>query len=240
MRVPRAAPTRIELGGGLDRGAPCAAGGRLEDCVRELSTRQARVARLHAAQRAEACRGDGCAAAWAEARRQYTGLAAFEDTGPDALLGLARVLRRLGDPPREPGARPSSSTGSRDRTFEEVLPVRLVVALLARRRRRGRCSTLAEAVLAGRYPLDPVVRLGVLARIRALLGERLTPAERRRAGTSSTTQIARSAARGARGGGARRRRAGADAHRDADLARPSRCARARAHADLSPARPTAG
>ena len=65
LRVPRAAPAGIEVVGALDRGAPCAAGGRLEDCVRELSTRQSRVARLHQAQQAEACRGDGCSGAWA-------------------------------------------------------------------------------------------------------------------------------------------------------------------------------
>ena len=52
---------------------------------------------------AEACRpsrrAETCAAPWADARRKYTALAAFDDTGPDALLGLARLgdVRRLDD-----------------------------------------------------------------------------------------------------------------------------------------------
>ncbi|HZJ64667.1 MAG TPA: hypothetical protein VFD36_14215, partial [Kofleriaceae bacterium] len=73
LRVPHSAPPASELGGGLER-AGCA-GGRLEDCVHELATRQSRIARLSAAQRAEA------GASWFEARRQYAQLAAFADTG---------------------------------------------------------------------------------------------------------------------------------------------------------------
>jgi hypothetical protein len=87
LQVPHSAPAGADLGGGLERGASCT-GGRLEDRVHELATRQSRIARLAAAQRAEA------SASWAETRRQY---AAFADTGPSALLGLARVLGRLED-----------------------------------------------------------------------------------------------------------------------------------------------
>ena len=90
LRVPHSAPPERDPGGGMERGASCA-GGRLEDCVHELATRQSRIARLAAAQRAEA------GASWVEARRQYGPLAAFADTGPSALLGLARVLARLED-----------------------------------------------------------------------------------------------------------------------------------------------
>ena len=59
--------------------------------MRELSTRQARLAKLPVARRAEA------AGSWADAKRQYTALANADDTGPEALLGLARVLARSGD-----------------------------------------------------------------------------------------------------------------------------------------------
>ena len=179
LRVPRAAPAAIEVDGALDRGAPCAAGSRLEDCVRELSTRQSRVARLHQAQQAEACRGDGCAAAWAEARRQYTVLAAFDDTGPVAQLGLARVLQRLEDP-RAAQALADLEQRFADRTFEGV-PVRLVVALL-RAETADALLALAEGVLGKRYPLDPVTRLGVLMRIHARIVEPLTPAQAARRG----------------------------------------------------------
>ena len=40
MRVPRTSGEQTASPGLLDRNAPCAAGARLEDCVRELSTRQ--------------------------------------------------------------------------------------------------------------------------------------------------------------------------------------------------------
>jgi signal transduction histidine kinase len=171
LRVPRSAPA-IELAGalvgdlvgdvgGLGRGAGCS-GGRLEDCVHELSTRQARIARLHAAQRAEA------GASWLEARRAYTALAAFADTGPAALLGLARVLQRL-DEGRARDALGELEQRFGDRSFEG-LPVRLVVATL-RAEASGPAALfdVAEGVLAGTYVVAPVIQLGVLARLRTRL-----------------------------------------------------------------------
>src|SRR5262245_20823821 len=75
LTVPRPSPAGIgEAAGALDRTTPCAAG-RLADCMRDLSTRPSRIARLRDAQRAEACRGDNCAVAWAEAKRLYASLA---------------------------------------------------------------------------------------------------------------------------------------------------------------------
>src|SRR5258706_13432942 len=82
LRVADSAPP-TELASGFERAGW--AGGRLEDCVHELATRRSRVARLHAAQRAEV------AGSLLDARRQYTALAGFADTGPAALLGLARL-----------------------------------------------------------------------------------------------------------------------------------------------------
>jgi signal transduction histidine kinase len=147
LRVPRSAPA-LELGG-IERGAGCA--GALEDCVQELATRQARIARLHAAQRVEAGGGD--------ARRAYAALAGFADTGPAALLGLAR----LGDG----DALAELERRFADRSFEGV-PVPLVVAVL-RATDAPAVARLADAVLAGAYPVAPAIQLGVLARLRAKL-----------------------------------------------------------------------
>lgn len=172
LRVPRAAPASIELGESLDRGVGCASG-RLEDCERELRTRTKRAALLRGARSAET------SANWAEARRLYQG-AAFDDTEPEALLGLARAHARLGDPARASQALTALETKYGDRTFKGV-SVKLVVATL-RAEAAGPEALLAvaEAVLAGRYGLDPVVRLGVLARLRSRLERELTEDQRRR------------------------------------------------------------
>jgi len=165
LRVPHSAPPASELGGGLER-AGCA-GGRLEDCVHELATRQSRIARLSAAQRAEA------GASWFEARRQYAQLAAFADTGPSALLGLARVQARLDDG-RAGDTLAELERRFGDRSFEGI-PVRLVVATLrAEAAGAGAAAALrgvAGDVLAGKYALAPVAQLGALGQLRARLAE---------------------------------------------------------------------
>ena len=199
MRAPHAVPGAVDLGGALDRTAPCAQGTPLEDCVRELATRQTRVTRLQAAQRAEACRGDGCAEKWAEAKRQYTSLVQFDDTGHIAQLGLARTLQLLGDP-RAPAALAELEKRFADRTFEGV-PVKLVVAML-RAQSAGADALLdvAAGVLDDKYALDPIVRLGVLARIRSRLAGTLTEAPaRRRAELDERVGLIRSEARAAAG-----------------------------------------
>lgn len=199
LRSPHPAPASIDLGGSLDRTAPCAQGTPLEDCVRELATRQTRVARLQAAQRAEACRGDGCLASWTEAKRQYTALAQFDDTGPVAQLGLARTLQLLKDP-KAAAALADLEKRFADRTFEGV-PVTLVVAML-RAEQAGPDAVLdvADDVLADRYALDPIVRLGVLSRIRGRLAGTLSEAQgRRRAELDERVVQIRTEARAAAG-----------------------------------------
>jgi two-component system, OmpR family, phosphate regulon sensor histidine kinase PhoR len=180
LRAPRGAPPAGELGGGLERSAGCAFG-PLEDCVHELVTRQARIVRLHAAERAEA------AGSWQDARRQYTQLAAFDDTGPSALLGLARVLARLGDG-RTAGVLDELDRRFGDRGVGEV-PARVAVDALravavpgARRDAAPAAPAdavlgVAEGVLAERYGLAPVVRLGVVAALRARLPAALSEAQ---------------------------------------------------------------
>jgi signal transduction histidine kinase len=177
MRVPRSAPP-ADLSGGLDR-LPCQ--GRLEDCVRESTRRQVRLAKLDAAARAEACRGDNCGARWQDARRQYTQLAGYEETGAQALLGLARVYRRLGDTKGVDGALSDLELRYGDRSVDD-LPVHLIVAILRAENRPEALLDIADDVAAGKHPLHPMVGLGVIARIRAQLGGALSPAlERRRA-----------------------------------------------------------
>ncbi|HEV7558209.1 MAG TPA: HAMP domain-containing sensor histidine kinase [Kofleriaceae bacterium] len=203
LRVPSPAPVVVgDSGGSIDRGAPCSAG-RIEDCVRELSTRPTRLARLRDAQRAEACRGDGCAASWAEARRTYSQLAAYADTGPTALLGLARVLIRTGDPHAQATLAEIDHRFA-DRNYEGV-GVPLVTALL-RAETQGPDATLdlADGVLAGRYRIDPIIRLGVLASLRHRVdppaGRELTPPQtRRRADLDARIASIRADARAAAG-----------------------------------------
>ncbi len=177
LQIPRAATVPAETAAALDRAAGCG-GDRLEDCVRELTTRERRFVRLHAAQHAEGCRGETCAAAWAEARRQYTTLTAFADTGPQAQLGLARVLARLGDAKGEASALAGLEERFGDRSFEG-LPVKLVVAVL-RAEVAGPDALLdvaAQVVGHAGPELPPVQQLGVVAQIRAGLDRELTAAQ---------------------------------------------------------------
>jgi signal transduction histidine kinase len=197
LRVPRAIQPAAAEADGLDRGDGCAG---LEDCVREGATRKGRVAALHAAQRAEACRGDGCAAQWSDARRAYAKLVAFDDTGPQAALGLARVLGRLGD-----GRAALAALGELDRRFGDrsidALPVRLVSAMV-RAEVGGPEALLAlgDDVLAQRYPLDTSAMVGVLARIRARLdGELPAALATRRSAFDERIADVRSEARAAAG-----------------------------------------
>src|SRR5215468_10997224 len=182
LRVPRAAPPTGELGGGVERSAGCAFG-PLEDCVQELVTRQARIARLHAAERAEA------AASWQDARRQYTALAGFDDTGSSALLGLARVMARLGDG-RIAGVLGELERRFGDRGFGEV-PARVAAAALRAEAVRGAPGAtpgtavdavlgVAGDVLANKYSVAPVVQLGVVAALRSRLPAALSEDQARR------------------------------------------------------------
>ncbi|HEX4452631.1 MAG TPA: HAMP domain-containing sensor histidine kinase, partial [Kofleriaceae bacterium] len=154
-----------------DRNAPV---GRVDDYLRELSRRQDRAAKLRAAQRTEACGTEAC---MAEARRQYAALVGFDDTGPEALLGLGRVQLRLGD------AHASATLDELDRRFgdrsfpegggaSERVPVKLVTALMRAEAAHDRPAALldvADAVLAGKLAVAPVVGVGVATRIRGEL-----------------------------------------------------------------------
>ncbi|MEO6776699.1 MAG: HAMP domain-containing sensor histidine kinase [Kofleriaceae bacterium] len=177
IRVPKTALPLVVPDPALDR--PASPSGRIEDYVRELSRRQDRAARLRAAQRAEACNDGACVAALAEARRGYAALVAFDDTGPDALLGLARVVARLGDPQRSLALLDELDRRFGTRSFPkggaspERVPVVLVTAMLraeaAGAARASRLLAVAQAVLAGAYEIDPIVGIGVVTRVRAEL-----------------------------------------------------------------------
>jgi signal transduction histidine kinase len=173
LRVPRAVPAALELARESDRDK--CEGARLEVCMREDLTREDRGAALYAAQRAETNHK------YAEARGLYSKLVDFDDTGAAALLGLARVYPRLGD-----AAKASEALSELEKRFGESarsidgVPVRVVVATLrAQAKGADALLTLADELIGDRYTIDPIIRLGVLARIRALIGGEL-PAEQAR------------------------------------------------------------
>jgi signal transduction histidine kinase len=191
LRVPRGAPAP-ELSGGLARGG--CPGLPVDECARETEKRSAHMTRLRAAQRAEAM------GSWPEARRLYASLEKFDNTGPAAMLGLARVVDRMGEP-----ARASQILGELERRFPErmidLVPVQLVVAVL-RAEVAGPAALLdvAEGILAGRYALDPILRLGAVTRIRQRLGDALPPElGRRRAALDEQVTAIRHEARAAVG-----------------------------------------
>ncbi len=193
--APRALPPR-ELATGFDRG-PCA--GRLEDCVREATRRQARLVKLQSALRAESCRGDSCTTQWHDARRIYSQLAGFDDTGPTALLGLARVLDRLGDEKGFKGALSDLELRYGERVVDE-LPTRLVVAIMRAGEDPTALLDVADAVAAGRYDVHPLVGIGVIDRIRERLPGALPPeVAKRRAMLDEQMTAIRSEARAAAG-----------------------------------------
>lgn len=197
LRVPRASPPETFESSVFER-APCTA--RLEDCVRESTTRQVRLAKLQAALRAEACHGDGCTAQWQEARRQYTQLATFDDTGPTALLGLARVYGRLGDSKSVQGALADLEARYGERTVDE-LPVRLIVATMRAENRPDALLDIAEQVAAGKFEIHPLVGLGVIERLRSQLARAKLPPElaQRRAALDEQMAAIRNEARAAAG-----------------------------------------
>ncbi|HTL33593.1 MAG TPA: hypothetical protein VL326_10730, partial [Kofleriaceae bacterium] len=162
MRVPRAPAPAVFEGAAYER-VPCS--GRLEDCVRDSTTRQVRLAKLQAASRAEACRGDACVDKWQDARRQYLALAMFDDTGPQALLGLARIYARTGDANAVQGALSDLEQRYGDRVVDE-LPVALVVATM-RAETPQQILEIAEQVASGKFDVHPIVALGVIERLRA-------------------------------------------------------------------------
>ncbi len=183
IREPRSSLPEIASDDGVDRGANRNAPvGPVDDYLRELSRRQDRAVKLRAAQRSEACRGDACTAAWAEARREYTALISFDDTGPEALLGLARVQTRLGDAAHATATLAELDRRFGDRSFpeggssSERVPVRLVTALMRAESARDAAALLdvADAVLGGHYAVEPVVGVGIATRIRGELAS--TPA----------------------------------------------------------------
>jgi two-component system, OmpR family, phosphate regulon sensor histidine kinase PhoR len=163
IRVPRAAPVVPEAERAIDRPVS----GKAADYLQELSRRLDRATKLRAAQRAEA------GAANADARRQYTALVGFDDTGAEALLGLARVNLRLGDTARAIASLDELDRRFGDRSFERV-PVKLVTALMraeaAGERRATALLDIADAVLANRYVVDPIVGMGIVTRIRGEVG----------------------------------------------------------------------
>ncbi|MFT3700236.1 MAG: HAMP domain-containing sensor histidine kinase [Kofleriaceae bacterium] len=146
---------------------PAPSNGRIDAYAKWQRESSDRTARLHAARRAESARQ------LADAKRLYGTLIAFDDTGPEALLGLSRVVGRMGDPQHA-----APLLDELDRRFGgrliDGVPASVVTALLrAEAAGDGRPNALVDVatnVLDGHYPsLDPIVGLGIVQRIRGEL-----------------------------------------------------------------------
>ncbi len=180
LRVPRGVTSPRAATSGLDRGAAC--GGRLEDCLRELSTRPDRLGTLRAARHDESCVATAsttCAEAWKAARTAYVQLASFEDTGPAAIIGLARLEARS-DSASVVAATDAAIAAYSHRfahgAVVDGLPIALVVSeVRAERGPPGAKLELAEAIVAGRYAIDAVTAFGIVASLRAGLTDDLPP-----------------------------------------------------------------
>ncbi len=166
LRVPRVVPASLEIGGSSER-AKCEGATLSDVCIREELTRDERGSHLSAAQRAEASGN------MVEARRLYLSLVGFDDTGATALIGLARVHARLGEPAKASQALADLETRFAERTLDGV-PVEVVVATLrAQAQGADALLALADGLLADKFAIDPIIRLGVLLRIRGLLDGQL-------------------------------------------------------------------
>ena len=189
IRVPHTAPPTVELERPLDRPPS----GHAVDYLQELSRRQDRAAKLRAAQRAEA------GSSFADAKRQYTALAGFDDTGAEALLGLARVLGHLGEAARAAATLDELDKRFGERSFPkggtevERVPVRVVTALMRAEtgdRRPAALLDIAEDVLTGHYAIDPIVGVGIVTRIRGELAGETSPTVTARLAWRSSWSIA--------------------------------------------------
>ncbi|HSN26314.1 MAG TPA: ATP-binding protein, partial [Kofleriaceae bacterium] len=97
-----------------------------------------------------------------------------DDTGPAALLGLARVLGKLGDAKGADAELAELDRRFPDRNFEGV-PVKLVAAVL-RAQTPEALLALADQLVGGAYDVDAIVKVGVLTRLRERLAGDLPPA----------------------------------------------------------------
>jgi signal transduction histidine kinase len=166
LRVPRAVPADLAADlGAFDHGAACSSD-NLEGCVRELATRRSRVAKLHAAERLES------GGQLADAKNIYESIAPFDDVGPAALLGLARVARKPGD---RADALAKLEHRFATRAFDGVPVVLAAAALRAEDAGPAALLELAGQVASGRYAIDAMAALGIVARLRALASDELPP-----------------------------------------------------------------
>jgi signal transduction histidine kinase len=155
--------------------APCGARG-LEACIREARTQEQRSRQLVRARAGEIapCGTPGlCTPLRAEARRLYAALAAFDDTGPDALLGLVRLARVNGDRSAARVALDELATRFSDRDVDGA-PVELWVAVARAELDEEPAALLAlyAAVIAGEHAAPAAALDAVIARIGLALDRR--------------------------------------------------------------------
>ena len=205
--------------------------------LREL--RDAPDARRQAARRA-ARRGvlrRGRAAATRAAA--YAALATSDDTGPDALLGLARAVAALGDDAARGRARRARSAVRGDRDLDGAAGAARDRARCARRPRRRAARRSPTPCSPATTSVDPVVGSASRRACATSSPASCRPRARRRR-RARRTRSRRSAARRAPPPGSRRRRRASCATRDdrrGAAAPPSR--EPGAHADLPARAPTA-
>jgi signal transduction histidine kinase len=190
-----------------DRGGPvatpCAERG-LEACIREARTQEQRVRQLVRARASElgACSGAACGAQRGEARKLYVALARYADTGPDALLGLARLARGAGDHAAARAALDQLATRFADSDVDGA-PVALVaaVALGELDPEPARVLALYRRIVGGEYAAPAPVLDAALARVGRLLDGLLLAADlaAERAGLDAERDRMRHGARVARG-----------------------------------------
>jgi two-component system phosphate regulon sensor histidine kinase PhoR len=204
--TPFGAVTDPEISGPTS--APCGDRG-LEACIREARTQEQRSRQLVRARVDEVapCGEPSrvtttCASMRGEARRLYGALAAFDDTGPDALLGLARLARAAGDKPAARAALDALAARFADRDVDGA-PVALLAALGTAELDDDPTALLAvyRWVLVGVYPASAAALDAALARIGDGLDRRpLDPGQAElRATLDAEQDAARRAARVAAG-----------------------------------------
>ena len=173
---PARPPTARGAGSARSIGPPRRTGGSRIACA-SCSRRQDRAARLHAAQRAEACKDGACGAASPKPSAATRRSARSTTPAPTRCSGWRASLARLGDPQRsralldELDRRFGDARAFPRRRRARARPGRPGHGTPARRAagaaRPTRCSTSPRRSSPGSYEIDPIVGLGVVERIRA-------------------------------------------------------------------------
>ncbi len=181
LRYPAAAPLRAPRAASRDgdrfaRDAGTCPQRGFDSCVQTIRAARRREAQLLEARRREigTCSARGCKPTergLAEARRTYTALARYDDSAPEALVGLARLMRRAGK--NEQARQEYAALGRRfpDRSDSEGVPFGLIADLGSAEVEGDPSGFLAlyRKLLGRRYAAPAAVLANVAARLRSRL-----------------------------------------------------------------------